>query len=455
MYDKKILVKTSVLILLFCLQILQVTLLNPLYAQTPSNKLVDTTQEAKSILKESRVQSELKEIKLTIQNVDIGAYPIVKVICEAYNVYGDPLDTLYAEKLFVMENGVEKPVISVEKISVKERVPIDFVFVIDQTGTMQSYIDAVKKKVSSMVTFLKDRGIDYKLGLILFSDEVDKIYQPTNDVNDFLGWLSRVKASGGGDIKENALEALNAATAIEWRPSANRVAIIITDAPYHQVGENGQGKTIYNTESITQRLAEKNIRLFSIVPPRLTQYEYISQNTRGNVYDIDYPFSSILDNFSIQLTNLFALKYRTFQPAIPDSIDIAVVNEFKQQLTRKTIPIVELGRKLIIENMLYTTGKAELPMQVPELNVLTEFLKNKPNVTILIEGHTDDVGLDKTNDRLSKMRAESVKNYLIAKGIPAYRMKTMGYGKRKPIASNLTDWGRKLNRRTEIIIISK
>ncbi|MFN3270330.1 MAG: OmpA family protein [Candidatus Kapaibacteriota bacterium] len=122
---------------------------------------------------------------------------------------------------------------------------------------------------------------------------------------------------------------------------------------------------------------------------------------------------------------------------------------------RKTIPIVELGRKLIIENLLFDTNSASLPDTVKELEVLYQFMKNKPNVTILVEGHTDDRGSHPYNDKLSLMRAESVKNYLVSRGINPERIKTVGYGKRKPLAPNDTEFGRRLNRRTEIVILSK
>ena len=104
---------------------------------------------------------------------------------------------------------------------------------------------------------------------------------------------------------------------------------------------------------------------------------------------------------------------------------------------------------------MFKTGRYDLPENVSELNILAEFMLNRPNVTILIEGHTDIVGSDALNDRLSENRANSVKNYLIQHGIPANKISTKGYGKRKPIASNDTEFGRSLNRRTEIVIQSK
>lgn len=416
----------------------------------------DSIRQAKKLLEEAKVRSAQKSIRMTIRNVDISTYPTIKLIVEAYNIYGEPLDTLLAEDLSVLENGSEKKIISVEKISIKDRIPVDFCFVIDQTGSMQPYIDAMEKRIINFTNTLHQRGIDYTLSLVLFSDKLEDFQQPTEAVGDFLSWLNNVKARGGNDIKENALEAIEfAANKIKYRPSANKVLVIITDAPYHQAGETGAGETDQTTESVIELMNQKDIRAFCITSPKLGEYDKIADRTRGNNYDMDYPFSSILDNFSNQLTNLYAIKYKTFKPAIPDSIDIGIVDSKKEVITQKTIPIVELGRKLIIENMLFGTGKSKLPQTVKELEVLQEFMKNRQNVVIMIEGHTDNVGSYAVNDRLSLKRAEAVKDYLVGKGISPLRIKTKGYGERRPIASNNTDWGRKLNRRTEVIIIAK
>jgi len=110
---------------------------------------------------------------------------------------------------------------------------------------------------------------------------------------------------------------------------------------------------------------------------------------------------------------------------------------------------------LIIENLLFQTASAELPEAVKELDIVADFMNAKQNIEILIEGHTDNIGSNEVNDKLSLNRAESVKQYLAKRGIADKRMQTTGYGKRKPLATNKTEFGRKLNRRTEIIIINK
>ncbi|HAP95243.1 OmpA family protein [Epilithonimonas hominis] len=86
------------------------------------------------------------------------------------------------------------------------------------------------------------------------------------------------------------------------------------------------------------------------------------------------------------------------------------------------------------------------------LDKLITVLKNNPDTNINIYGHTDSIGSDAVNLRISSQRAEAVKNYLVANGISASRMFTEGLGKSSPIASNDTDAGRAKNRRVEFAI---
>ena len=86
------------------------------------------------------------------------------------------------------------------------------------------------------------------------------------------------------------------------------------------------------------------------------------------------------------------------------------------------------------------------------LDELAEVLKKKSTWKLDISGHTDNVGDDDKNMLLSKKRAESLKNYLVSKGIDASRLNTFYYGETKPIADNNTPEGRKKNRRVEMKI---
>ena len=84
-----------------------------------------------------------------------------------------------------------------------------------------------------------------------------------------------------------------------------------------------------------------------------------------------------------------------------------------------------------------------------------DFIKKYPGSKIKLEGHTDSIGSEKYNQKLSEKRAEATKGYLVEKGgIEASRISTAGYGESKPIASNKTSKDRAKNRRVEILIFS-
>jgi outer membrane protein OmpA-like peptidoglycan-associated protein len=77
-------------------------------------------------------------------------------------------------------------------------------------------------------------------------------------------------------------------------------------------------------------------------------------------------------------------------------------------------------------------------------------LKGEPNIRVEVAGHTDSIGSDAYNQKLSERRAQAVVDYLVSKGVDPKRLKAVGYGKSKPIASNATEAGRAENRRVEL-----
>lgn len=87
------------------------------------------------------------------------------------------------------------------------------------------------------------------------------------------------------------------------------------------------------------------------------------------------------------------------------------------------------------------------------LSNIVDILQKNPDMSIRIEGHTDNIGSMKYNIDLSQKRAQAVKNYLVEKGINESRVSVMGFGFKKPIAPNDTEEGRALNRRAEIVPI--
>jgi OmpA-OmpF porin, OOP family len=91
----------------------------------------------------------------------------------------------------------------------------------------------------------------------------------------------------------------------------------------------------------------------------------------------------------------------------------------------------------------------------PLLDEVAAVLTENMAIKIRIEGHTDNKGKAKYNKKLSQRRAESVRKYLIKRGISADRMTSAGFGMERPIEDNSTEAGRAANRRVEIHITSQ
>jgi outer membrane protein OmpA-like peptidoglycan-associated protein len=117
---------------------------------------------------------------------------------------------------------------------------------------------------------------------------------------------------------------------------------------------------------------------------------------------------------------------------------------------------IKVGGAVVLRNVFFETGSyGLLPESIVELQKLIDFLKLNPTVVIEIEGHTDNVGSEQMNQKLSESRAREVYNYLLDKDIDEKRMQYKGYGLSQPVSTNDTPEGRSLNRRTEFVIIKK
>ncbi len=112
----------------------------------------------------------------------------------------------------------------------------------------------------------------------------------------------------------------------------------------------------------------------------------------------------------------------------------------------------EVGKALVLEGIVFNTGSAEiLPESEDILQKAYNTLRFNPEIIVEIHGHTDNKGSRSLNMRLSRQRAESVKAWLINKGVDAARLGSKGFGPDKPAATNATEEGRQINRRIEFV----
>ncbi|MDH4173064.1 MAG: OmpA family protein [Betaproteobacteria bacterium] len=123
------------------------------------------------------------------------------------------------------------------------------------------------------------------------------------------------------------------------------------------------------------------------------------------------------------------------------------------QLEEMKAKKTERGMVLTLGDVLFDTGRSDLkPGALRTLEQLTAFLTENPERSAIIEGHTDSVGAEAFNQRLSEQRAQAVQNALIERGIAPARLSAVGFGPSKPVVGNDTAAGRQQNRRVEIVL---
>ncbi len=143
--------------------------------------------------------------------------------------------------------------------------------------------------------------------------------------------------------------------------------------------------------------------------------------------------------------------------AVNETVDLSKKGNYKEVKKNLFMSPLIKEKPIVLKNVhFYTTKAVLLPSSYEELNRLVKLMKQKPTMEIEITGHTESrSGYEKQLMILSQKRAESVKKYMIMKGINSSRIKTKALGGTKPVADNNTEAGRKLNRRVEFIILNR
>ncbi len=111
------------------------------------------------------------------------------------------------------------------------------------------------------------------------------------------------------------------------------------------------------------------------------------------------------------------------------------------------------GLVVNMPDVLFDSGQYTLkPAARERLARISGIVLAYPELRLEVEGHTDSIGGDEFNQRLSEKRSNSVRDYLVDSGIPMNNIIARGFGKTQPVADNATSEGRKLNRRVEMIV---
>lgn len=139
-----------------------------------------------------------------------------------------------------------------------------------------------------------------------------------------------------------------------------------------------------------------------------------------------------------------------------ENFDLPKVSAYQEVQKDIKLKNIAVGNSIVLKNIFFDFNKSTLRKESEnEIQQLVKLLTDVPTLKIEISGHTDNRGSDEYNKNLSNQRAKAVYDRVIQKGIDAGRLAFIGFGEEKPIATNDTEEGRQLNRRTEFKVLAK
>jgi hypothetical protein len=293
----------------------------------------------------SRVTPAAASLKITTGNPGLEHFDTdggVQLDFGLTDENGNAVGNLRPDNVKVFEDGKEAKIIDFRGVG--QGRPVDIVFVLDVTESMQPYIDAVKANVIEFAQDLQSNSRDYRLGLVTFEDYVVSSYPDcncayrnsfTSDVKQFTDWVGTLNAGGGGDIPEDQLDALAYAAKFPFRPEAEGIIIIVTDAPPHHDGDGsadtahdqafwdhhtrGVQVTDLTGTKVADLLKKNGLTLYAVVPPPFIapEYQEIVDATHGRSYNIiteEGRFPSLVREIGHSIATEYSLTYRTPRP---------------------------------------------------------------------------------------------------------------------------------------------
>ena len=198
-------------------------------------------------------------------------------------------------------NRSEKEFIEEVAPTPNSKSSVNVVFIIDTTGSMDSYINGVKDRMVTFSNIIKEKGINYTLGLVGFGDLYEKekpsVYKPISDVEKFKKQVEKIPRTYGGDIPESSLDAVE--TALNLTGPDENIFILITDAPPHIPTKSGK-----TPEQIKELLEKKSVTTYVAAGLDEESKNAYSVIASGKYYNLHEDFYDILDNIATSIAEL-------------------------------------------------------------------------------------------------------------------------------------------------------
>ena len=253
----------------------------------------------------------------------------------ATDLRGQPIGQLTPEHVKVQEDGQDTRIIDFR--GEQQGRPVDIVVVFDVTESMGPFIDGMKEAAIDFADRLAKANRDYRLGLVTFEDYVIRDEREfTRSAREFKSWVGALRPTGGGDIPENSLDAMLLASRFPFRPDAQAVIILITDAPNHTRGDGSEKNNPYGREvtqlsgaEVLAEIKKANLNVYAISPPPFMAPDLykIAKESAGRHYNIvseGERFPELIGEIGRSLASQYFLTYTSPRP-VEDGVEREIV----------------------------------------------------------------------------------------------------------------------------------
>lgn len=339
----------------------------------------------------------------------------------------------------------------VRQVASKEVQDLAIAIVMDLSGSMGEQRATVMQEAVKKI--IQNKRPNDLITLVSYDSHVEVDCKPTADKNQLLNAHKVTGLSGFGGLTAT-LDGINVAVEELGKvdDKYTKVVMVFTD------GADNSSK--FSESEVIDNSKFANVIVNSIdygyyTTPGLL--ERVARATNGiyhHIYLTD-EFNYVFEDLYFRLNNYYVLEFD--QPNYGNhTVNMKVCLKDTTIEQSQTFNNTPLPGAITLLNVYFDTNKSELKPESNEaMDRLLALLASNDKIKIEVNGHTDDVGNDENNMKLSQDRANAVRDLLIRRGIEPERIRAIGYGESKPVASNSTSEGKAKNRRTEFIILKK
>jgi len=345
---------------------------------------------------------------------------------------------------------------SVREFSDQDGIPYELALVLDYSGTMGTNIAGLEKAASAFVQLKRPQD---RIAVVKFDKAPQVVTASTSSQSDLLAAFTGSGLKGyGGYTALYAAAKMGAEQLVSAPADHPRAVVLFTD------GEDN-ASTI-NVSEVYKYCRQNNIPVFTVAFGAINKEVLtdIATYTGGRFYQT-YTTDELQAAFEDIYRSLRNYYLMTYQP-----LDVA-----GRHVVRLTLNVpksnAKLGASATYNTLTGKIAKGDIFDPGPiyfdynqatirsesatALEAIASVMKEQPRLRIEVRGHTDAKGTDEYNQKLSEARAQAVRDALIALGVPQERLRARGFGLSQPIATNETDEGRAMNRRTEFVVLAR